>query len=253
MILVPYNPIAFSIFNIEIRWYGIIYALSLLLIYFSFHILSKKNKVKLNEDDIDNYFILFLLANLIGARLFDFIFYYPSKLFADPLSVLYIWNGGLSFHGGLIGILIATYFYSKYKKVNLWPILDLIALIVPLILAIGRIGNFINHELVGKIWQSDYCFNFATISGCRYPSQLFESFYSTILFIIMIYVYKKKLPDGLTFFIGFTLYGLFRFIFNFFRDDTLILLNLSMGQILSLLMFIFGLIIIIKKYYSDDD
>lgn len=244
MILVPYSPTLFTILGREIRWYGLIYALSLLFVYL--YLLKNLDSLEFDSRELDNYFFGLILSGIVGARFFDFVFYYPQRLIQDPLSVLQIWNGGLSFHGFLIASLLFTYIYTKNHSQNMWNLADMIVIPASFALGLGRIGNFMNHELIGKLWDSPYCFVFATATGCRYPSQLFEAFYMFVIFGILIYLKIKQVDTGRIFLTFITLYGLFRFIFNFFRDDPIVLLGIGMGQILSLVMFAIGIYIFIK-------
>ena len=199
---------------------------------------------------LDNLFFYVLLGMLIGARLVYVIIYDPSYYLGNPLDIFAVWKGGLSFHGGLIGIAVAALLFAKKNKISFYSIADAAVVPVPLCLALGRIGNFINGELYGRITSVPWAVYFSGVEGPRHPSQLYESVKNIIIFLIILYFFRKKLKQGVLFWLFVTLYPLFRFFVEFFRqpDEQLgfIVLNLSMGQLLSILMFVFGATMLYK-------
>ena len=166
-----------------------------------------------------------------------------------------IWNGGMSFHGGLIGVIIAVFFYSKKHKINTFIFLDLISLVAPIGIFFGRLANFINSELYGKETDVLWSVKFLAIDSIqRHPSQIYEAILEgVILFILLNYIYTKKIftEPGLISAFFLILYSLFRFLMEFFRVPDVqigyIIFNLSLGQILSIIFFVLGICLFLKK------
>ncbi|MGE0792778.1 MAG: prolipoprotein diacylglyceryl transferase [Candidatus Woesearchaeota archaeon] len=254
-ILIPLNFIADGF---GIRYYGIIYALGFLISYF--FLKKQKNFLKLNDNQIDNLFLYIILGTIIGARFLDFIFFNPLTLIQNPLELFFIWKGGLSFHGGLIGCITAIYLYSKKHKIKIYKITDTLVIPASLMLFFGRIANFINAELIGTITNLPWAVNFNNELGSngqligRHPSQLYEAVKNLAIFFTL-YLIKnheektKTYKEGFRTWIFILLYGLLRLITNIWRDDYKWFFNImGSGQILSLIMFIIATYILIKKY-----
>lgn len=252
-------PSGFSIGIINIRYYGIIYALGFLITYL--YLNKKREFLQLNQEQLDKLFLYILLGNIIGARLFEFIFYNPSIFITNPLEILKIWHGGLSFHGAVIGIVTAIYLFKKKHKLNIYKLTDTLVLPAAIMLFFGRIANFINAELLGRITTVPWAVNFnneQTINQQligRHPSQLYEALKNLCIFAYLTYInYKeqktKNYKPGYKTWIFIFLYGVLRALTNIYRDDTLIFFNiLSMGQILSLMMALIALFVLYNKYW----
>ena len=136
------NPILLNLGQFEIRWYGLFYALSFILGYFYINNQVKKQKLKF---DAENFILYILIGDIIGARIFEILFYNPTYYFSNPSEMIALWHGGLSFHGGLFGGLLAAYLFSKKYKVSLWKLTDLCSIPLAFGLFLGRIANFINN------------------------------------------------------------------------------------------------------------
>ena len=243
-----FNPVAFHLFGFSVHWYGIMYVLALFIALMFAQWLVKHDNLPFSSKELDIYFVWVEVGVILGARLGYIIFYdphtsyyltHPWQIFNPFMHGHFVGIRGFSYHGALIGFLIATYLYSlKYRK-NFWQLLDLVAVSVPLGYIFGRIGNFLNQELVGR--ATDVSWGIYVGDTLRHPSQLYEAFTEgLLLFIILFWYRKKKKFDGeLIVLYGF-LYGLFRFIVEFFRAPDIqlgfICCHLTMGQILSLLM-----------------
>jgi phosphatidylglycerol---prolipoprotein diacylglyceryl transferase len=248
-----FDPIAFQIFSLEIRWYSLAYIVGILLGW----IYCKKKLIKdLNILNLFDDFITYLILGIIlGGRLGYTLFYNLNYYLENPLEILMVWNGGMSFHGGLIGVVIATQIFCKKHKINQFFFLDLIALSAPIGIFFGRISNFINSELYGTPTDLPWSVKFVLIDNInRHPSQLYEAFLEGIvLFFILNFFLKKNYlkKPGLISGLFLIFYSIFRFIVEFFRvpDDQLgyIIFNLSMGQIISLIFILFGIIIFYFK------
>ena len=243
------NPTLFHIGPFEVRYYGIIYALSFVLAYFFIYHLAKKRKLNLNKDDVADLIFCLILGTVIGARLFEVIFYNLRFYLANPFEILAIWRGGLSFHGGLVGAVLAGYIYCRKKKIEFYDLADIVVIPLAFGLFLGRIGNFLNGELVGRITNVPWCVKFKNYQGCRHPSQLYESAKNLFIFGILWFLKERKLRKGIMFWSFVLMYSTLRFFIEFVRepDQQLgFILGLTMGQWLNIVMFIVGLFFFIK-------
>ncbi len=249
-----FDPIAIQIFTLEIRWYSLAYILGILIGW----IVSKKFLIT-NEsikEKFDDYITYVILAIIVGGRLGYVLFYDLNYYSKNLVDILKIWQGGMSFHGGLIGIILITIWFAKKNNHNSFNYLDVISIVAPIGIFLGRISNFINSELYGTVTNIPWGVKFIKVDDLyRHPSQLYEAtFEGLILFLILIYFKKKgflNLP-GMISGIFLTFYSLFRFVIEFFRepDEQLgyLIYNFTMGQIISLMFFIIGIYLITTKY-----
>ena len=243
-----FDPVAFTLFAIDIRWYSLAYIFGILLGWFYCKKFLIKDKViSTLFDDLISYLIIGII---IGGRLGYIVFYNIQYYFNNLIEIFFIWEGGMSFHGGLIGIIFATYLFSRKHKINKYIFLDLISASAPIGIFFGRLANFINGELVGKATNADWGVIFPQIDNIpRHPSQLYESFLEgIILFVILnLIFFKKRYKIGTVSFAFLIFYGIFRFFSEFFREPDIqigyIIGSLSMGMLLSLLMIFFGIIL----------
>ena len=249
-----FDPVAIQIFSLEIRWYSIAYIIGILIGWY----LSKKYFISKREirEKFDDYLTYVILSIIIGGRLGYILFYNLNYYLSYPLDILKIWQGGMSFHGGLLGIIFVTIWFSKKNNHNPFHYLDIISIVAPIGIFFGRISNFINSELYGTVTNVPWGVKFAQIDNLyRHPSQLYEAvFEGLILFLILLFLKKKNFLDlpGMISGIFLSFYSLFRFFIEFFRvpDEQLgfIIFNLTMGQIISFIFFIVGIYLIISKY-----
>ena len=249
-----FDPVAFEFFSLEIRWYSLSYVFGILIGWF----LSKKffiSDLSLREK-FDDYLIYIIFGIIIGGRLGYVIFYNPIYYSNNLIDVFKIWHGGMSFHGGLVGVIIASVWFAKKNNYNILSCLDIISLVAPIGIFFGRIANFINSELYGLESNVMWAVKFIKVDNFyRHPSQLYEAiFEGIILFFILIYFRNKglmKIP-GLISGLFLALYSFFRFIIEFFRapDEQLgyLFFNLTMGQVISVIFFLIGISLIINKY-----
>ena len=249
------NPILISIGPIELYWYGAMYAISFLIIdymmksnFFNF------NKYNLSNAQIDKILLASLVALLLGGRLGYVIFYNLDYYLLFPIKVLFIWEGGMSFHGALLGVLIAIYSFRKSININFLQLTDFIVLYVPIGLFFGRIGNFINSELYGIPTYSSWGVIFPLLDNIpRHPSMLYEALLEGVaLFIILLLLSRKHFstPGFLTS-IFLVFYSIFRFMIEFVRvpDSHIGYIWsdwLTLGQLLSVPMTFFGIFLLIK-------
>ncbi|MBN2053245.1 prolipoprotein diacylglyceryl transferase [Candidatus Woesearchaeota archaeon] len=246
------NPVLATIGSFEIRYYGLVYAISFLVAYFMLRWIAKKGEIKNFTVEKADIFILYLIIGaIVGARFLLFIFSYPGTLLSDPLEVFRVWHGGMSFHGGLVGAVIAGLLFCRKHKVNFYKLGDFLVLPLSFFLIFGRIANFINGELVGTRTNAPWCFVFKDYDGCRHPSQLYEAAKNLFMFIVLSILYfskdvKKKLNDGIIFWLFALMYGVLRFIITFWRDDPRPYLELSGGQVLCVLMVIISIFFLFR-------
>ncbi len=256
------DPVAFSIGPLEVRWYGLAYAAGLGLCIWILTILNKKRPVfKDNQQIFDFAFWVFLLGVLLGGRL-GYVLFYNLPFYLDhPSKIIAVWEGGMSFHGGLIGSAIVAYVLGKKYKLKMVEMLDLIVVPGALADALPRIANFINRELFGRPIENHNWDWLGVDFGdgiLRYPSQLFQSASSVILFLIMLFIFSRKPRRGVLFFSYLSLYGLFRTLVEFWRqpDEQIgfIFNFFSLGQLLSLgvsLVGVVGLILVMKNVKNE--
>lgn len=248
------DPVAFSIGPVAVHWYGLMYLLGFGLAWLFAHWRVKKLHLKWTKEHISDLIFFAAIGTVLGGRIGYMLFYGTADLIHDPLSMLKVWQGGMSFHGGLLGVLVAMYYFSRVQHKPFFAITDFIAPLVPLGLAAGRIGNFINGELWGRPSQLPWAMVFPEAdSQPRHPSQLYEcGLEGLILFLLLWWYSSKPRPQGAIsalFLIG---YALCRFSVEFFRQPDIqlgfIALNwLTMGQLLTIPMLIGGLTLLYKS------
>ena len=253
------DPVIFSFGFLEIRWYGIAYVATFLIGGYLIKFFNKKLDSTLSNKLIDNFFIWSIIGVILGGRIGYVLFYQLDNFLNNPLYVVYIWQGGMSFHGGLIGMILSMMLFSKKNNILFFQLSDLVSLVAPIGLFLGRIANFINVELIGRVTDFPFAVVFPSIDNLpRHPSQLYEAFFEgIILFFILFFIFKNNYSTkkyGLLSGIFLFFYGIFRFFIEFLREPDahigLFFNLLSLGQLLSIPVIIFGLIILWgKKYY----
>lgn len=249
-----FDPVAFSLGPLAVRWYGLMY-----LVAFVQFILLGRYRIKtrptfMTAEQLDDLLFYGMLGVILGGRLGQVLFYEPGYYFSHPLEILAVWKGGMSFHGGFLGVLFAMTLWARKEQRAWFEITDFIAPLVPLGLAAGRIGNFINGELWGRVADPSLpwamIFPQAGDMQPRHPSQLYHVGLEGLALFVILWLYSSKpRPRGAisgVFLIG---YGAFRFITEYFRepDDGIFgqSYTISMGQWLSLPMIALGLILLV--------
>ena len=252
MFINNFDPVAIKILAFEIRWYSLSYIFGILIgWYYCKKFLIKDIKILNLFDDVIFYIILGII---LGGRLGYVILYNPSYYIKNSEEIFMIWNGGMSFHGALIGIVLAIYFFSKRYKIDAFKILDLIAMVAPIGILFGRLANFINSELYGKSTEIPWAVKFINVDDLyRHPSQIYEAFFEGIvLFLLLNFIFKKFLfRSGIISSLFLIYYSIFRFFTEFTREPDpqigYLILNLSMGQIISIVFFIAGIFLFYFK------
>ncbi|MDP3766335.1 MAG: prolipoprotein diacylglyceryl transferase [Nanoarchaeota archaeon] len=251
------NPVLLEAGPFQIRYYGLLYALGFVIAYFIISYLAKRKELKITKDDVADFLVYAIVGVVLGARLIYVIFYNPIFYLQNPLEIIAIWHGGLSFHGGLLGAIVASYLFCKRKKIEFYDLADIVVVPVALALAFGRVGNFMNAELYGRITNVSWCIDYSKNqfvqnlpNDCRHPSQIYSSIKNLVIFGILWFLKEKKLPKGFMFWSFVGLYGLFRTIVEFFRqpDEQIgfIFNYFTMGQLLSFPLFILGLVMLFR-------
>lgn len=229
-----------------IRWYGLAYILGFLLTYWYFRDAKRKGTVPgLTDEALENLLGAVVLGVLVGGRL-GFVVQHPRDLLADPLMVLRVWEGGMAFFGGLAGVALALWLVARRYHLNLLALADVAVFPAALGLAVGRIANFVNAELVGRPTGGQWGVIFPTVDNVpRHPSQLYESASHFLLFGILVLVARRwpawsRKVHGRLIALFLLLYGLFRFVTDFYRADDVFLGPFSLGQWASLLVAVIG-------------
>ncbi|MBT3599871.1 prolipoprotein diacylglyceryl transferase [Candidatus Pelagibacter sp.] len=242
-----FDPVAFSIFSLEFRWYSLAYIAGILIGW----VYCKKKLIKDQKilDLFDDFITYAILGIIVGGRIGYVLFYNFEYFFNNPIEILFVWNGGMSFHGGLIGVIIASNLFSKLNKVNTFIFLDLVSLSAPIGIFFGRIANFINSELYGTPTEVPWSVKFIAVDDInRHPSQLYEAFLEGIvLFFMLQFILKKNFAKktGQISCLFLVLYSFFRIITEFFRTPDLhigyLFFNLTLGQLISAVFLSIGL------------
>jgi phosphatidylglycerol---prolipoprotein diacylglyceryl transferase len=253
MFINNFDPVAFQILSLEIRWYSLAYILGIVFGW----IYCKKKLIKdpkiLNLfDDLIAYVIIGII---LGGRLGYVLFYNLNYFLKNFSEIFMIWNGGMSFHGGIIGVIVGTILFAYKHKINSLIFLDLISLVAPIGIFLGRIANFINSELYGRETDVAWSVKFLLIDNIpRHPSQLYEAiFEGLILFFLLSHLSKNKIFEkpGFISAIFLIIYSFFRFIMEFFRAPDYqigyLAYQLTLGQIISIVFFFLGIFLYLLK------
>ena len=262
MLVYPHiNPVALQLGPLAIHWYGLMYMAGFL----TFIWLGRKRLVALglqqiNNKTLDDLLFYGVLGVILGGRLGEVLFYNPGYYFSNPLKILAVWEGGMSFHGGFLGVLVAMAAFAYQHKLRWLELMDFVAPLVPPGLAFGRLGNFINGELYGRVTNMPWGMYFPLdpSHSLRHASQLYEAvFEGIVLFILLWLIREKKMFDG--FLVGIYLcgYGLVRFFIEFFREPDaqlgFVLGFNTMGQVLCLLMITAGVAVLFWRKKAAKD
>ncbi len=240
------DPVLLKLAGFEIRYYGLILVLSLILAYFLLPYLAKRKKINISKSQIENLLFYTAIAGLIGARLFIVFIYHPDYYLSNPLEIFKIWKGGVSFHGAFLFGLLAVYFFCKKHKLKFLEVIDIMMIPVALGFAFGRIGNFLNGELYGRITTVPWAVKFKDVEGFRHPSQLYESAKNFLIFFTLLFLANKKTKPGFLLATFLVMYSTFRFFIEFVREPEIVVGFLTMGQFLCLIMFAAGVYLFYK-------
>ena len=253
MFINNFDPVAIEIFSLEIRWYSLAYIVGILFGWF----VAKKIFIK--NDDInkkfDDYITYLIIGIILGGRIGYILFYNLEYYLNNLIDIFKIWEGGMSFHGGLIGIIIGSIIFGKRYNQDPFLYMDIVALVAPIGIFFGRISNFINSELYGKVTDLPWSVTFIQIDNLpRHPTQIYEALLEGLILFAILMNFKNKnflSKPGLISSLFLIFYSIFRFSIEFLRvpDAQLgyLLFNLTMGQILSLILLLIGLVLFYFK------
>lgn len=256
--MLPYPNISPEILKIgplSIRWYGLMYLLGFVCSYLIVKREINRRGLQVEKDFLENLYFYMILGLLVGARLGYVFFYNLDYYIQNPLDIFAIWHGGMSFHGGLLGVIISSWIFTKIKKFDFFTLTDMLVITAPIGIGLGRIGNFINGELYGRISNVPWAMIFPEGGPLpRHPSQLYEAFLEGfLLFAIMWFLKDKVNRSGILSSFFLILYGILRFFAEFFREPDAhigyILGFFTMGQVLCGIMIFcgFGLLFYRKR------
>jgi phosphatidylglycerol:prolipoprotein diacylglycerol transferase len=270
------NPVFFKIGGFSLHYYGLMYLVAFAVVYMiAIYRVKREKQFRISIDEIQNLMVYMMIGLIVGARLGYVVIYNPAYYFKHPLEIFLPFNfsngftftgiSGMSFHGGLIGVLISIWYFTRKTDLNFWDIPDLFVPIIPLGYTFGRIGNFINGELYGRVTTSPIGMYFPAAPGpyLRYPSQLFEAFFEGIVLFIVLWNFRKlRTPNGAMLSFYLIGYGLVRFFIEYYRQPDpqfirpghplgSVFLSLSMGQILCSLMIVGGVLLYLFLYRRE--
>ena len=240
------DPVIVKIGPLSLRWYGMMYLGGFAASYFLVAYQLKRKQLALAVKEVDSLYTYLVLGLILGARFGYILFYDLGAYLRNPLEIFAVWHGGMSFHGGLIGSVFAGVLFSRKYRVNFWQFADIVIVTAPIGLGLGRIGNFINGELYGRVADVPWAMVFPSGGPLpRHPSQLYECLLEgPLLFVILWLLKDRNLKAGVLLSVFLILYGIFRFFVEFFRQPDaqlgLVLGPFSMGQVLSAALILAG-------------
>lgn len=264
------DPIALQLGPVAIHWYGLMYVLAFALFIALGRVRIKQPHIAAQlwkKEDLDDMLFYGMMGVIIGGRLGEVLFYEPAKYFADPIEIFKVWHGGMSFHGGFIGVLVAMSLWARKVGRNILDVYDFIAPLVPLGYAAGRMGNFINAELPGRV-AGDQSLPWAMLwpdiryplhpdpvflQGLRHPSPLYQMLIDGLLVFVLLWLFSRKERPRLAVGAFYTLlYGCARFFTEWFRtpdwETTVLGLPITSGQVLSLPMIVAAIAMLVWAY-----
>jgi phosphatidylglycerol---prolipoprotein diacylglyceryl transferase len=250
------NPVFFELGPLQFRWYGLMYLIGLTAAYLLIKRTVATKALPLGPDQIYDMVVFAAFGVFLGGRIGYTLFYNFPYYSQHPLKIFAVWEGGMSFHGGLLGTIVALVWFSKRRGLPIYTIADLAASVTPIGLGFGRLGNFINGELYGRATDVDWCMVFPTGGpACRHPSQLYEAgLEGLLLFTALWIIGRRTIPPGTIFWSFLTGYGICRMIVELFREPDqqmgFMFAQITMGQLLSAPMVLIGLVMLAWGFYK---
>ena len=249
------DPVALSIGPVDIHWYGLLYLLSFFTCWFAMRVLVVKPDSPWSKEQVSDLLFFVAMGVVLGGRVGHVLFYNFSVFLADPIMLFRVWQGGMSFHGGMLGVLVGIYWFGWRSGKSFFAVADRVAIVVPLGLGLGRLANFINGELWGRVTDVPWGMVFANADNMpRHPSQLYQfALEGVVMFLILWWFAKKPRPLMAATGLFGLLYGMFRFVVEFVRQPDAHLNFvafewMTMGQLLSLPMVIIGAAMVVYAY-----
>jgi phosphatidylglycerol:prolipoprotein diacylglycerol transferase len=266
------DPVAINLFGWPIHWYGLMYVLAFAMFLMLGRVRIKQPHIAAQgwkNEDLDDMLFYGMLGVVLGGRLGEVLFYQPAYFFAHPLDIFKIWQGGMSFHGGFIGVMVGMWLWARKAKRNLFDVYDFIGPLVPLGYAAGRLGNFINAELPGRVAEATLPWAMrwpdthyplhqvpVFLEGLRHPSPLYQLIVDGLVVFVLLWLYARKArPRAAVGAMFMGLYGCARFFTEYFRipdwQTTVLGLPITSGQVLSLPMIIGAVVVLVWAYRRD--
>ncbi len=251
------DPVLITIGPLSIRYYGLIYAFGFVLAYIMLRHYAKKGTLRMPVERLDTYILFLVVGVVIGSRLFEVLFWEPAYYFSNPAKSIAIWEGGLSYHGGLAAAALVSFWFCRRYRLSFMNIADHLVIPASLALGLGRIANFINAELWGTVTDVPWCVVFPAVEGCRHPVQLYNAGMWFAIAAVLIVLRKRyypaqgqpaAAPAGLIFWWFMLLNGLGRLVLDVWREDTR-LFGLSTGQYFSIVLVVLGAYVL-SRYYQ---
>ena len=239
------NPVLAQIGPIHVRYYGLLFAAGAVIAYLIFSYLARKKGVIREKKELEQLLLYELLGMLIGARLLSVMSQYSYYL-EEPSQIIAVWNGGMAFHGGLIGMIIGGLVFCRQYKKDFYELADLLVIPLGIALMLGRIANYLNSEFYGKITSVPWAVKFEGIEGFRHPVQLYEAAKNLLIFALLWAIKDKSLKKGALFWTFILSYGTLRFFLEFFKELPT-LMGLTWGQWWSVPMIISGIYMLYRK------
>ena len=258
MVFPQIDPIIFQIGPLAVRWYGLMYLFGFGFSYIYMRLILRWRKFDFSAEDISDMLFYGVLGVIIGGRLGYVFFYNPGYYLQHPLEIPAVWQGGMSFHGGFLGVIVALLLFGKRRQKSLLEIGDLVAAATPIGLFFGRIGNFINAELWGRTTDVPWAVVFPGAgSAPRHPSQLYEAgLEGVLLFLLLMFLHRRHVAKGVVMFTFIGGYGLARLIVELFREPDahigFLPGHVTMGQLLSMPMLIVGVVGVYLVYKKQE-
>lgn len=244
------DPVLFTLGPLEIRWYGLVYVAGFLVAYWALQ------KTLLSAKETDSLILWMLIGMFVGSRTFHFLFYAPPG--QSLLDFFAVWQGGMSFHGAFVGIALAMWLWSRKNNKNFFELADLTVVVASFFLALGRMANFTNSEIVGTVTNAPWCVEFPNAhpphnEGCRHPTQLYAAAKNVVIGLATLALWKtKRFSPGFVFWTFTLLYGILRFAVNTLRTDPVVLgAWLKTGHILSSVLILVAVWALATRHKRD--
>lgn len=255
----PSRAIAVDLFGFQVHWYGIMYLLGFVLAAVILPYVQKYRKLYLTRDEWMSILSFVIIGVIVGGRLGYVLFYNPEYYAANPMKIFAVWEGGMSAHGGFIGVTLMLFLAVRKYHLPFFRVADVATVPAALGLVFGRIGNFINQELYGTVTSLPWGISIPGVEGLRHPTPIYEALYSLVIAgLCYLYLrYVRPVVPGRTMALFFILYGIFRFLTEYVREQEYPLTNLGFmevtrGQLLNIPIFLFGLLLWLWLRKNED-
>ena len=242
------DPTIVSLFGLEIRYYGLVYVIGFIIGIF--WLMYYRRELELDKEEVYDLMFYIMLGVIIGSRVFYAVFWEPGYFLSQPWKFFYVWEGGMAYHGGLVGSIVGGWLYSRKKSFSFLKLADILSVPAVIALGLGRVANFINGELPGRVTDISFCVDFGD-GECRHAYQLYSAAKRFVVAGVLVYVgMMRKWKDGFIFWLMILLMGVGRLVLDFYREDTLYW-SLSTGQWMSLAMGVVGMVMLFVNHKED--